>query len=281
MLARIDGIDRALVDGQASPRQGVRPVTHRRGARPSAPGGGPGRGGRPVGHGAGGRAAVRPLDDVPCTSRCSCSLTSPTSSRRGSAGTRVRSRRWSARRADRQASRPRSSTTSVASPCRTRCGTSRARCTRDERDRAEVHTLVTDQLLRRVPYTAALADIASACPRTPRRDGLPPAASTARHLAERAARDRRGRLLSGDGVGPTAPAALLSRDAAATELGRMSASRPPRRRGGRARARGGGPPPGGAARSPCRPHRSEEAEVLRLMALGLTTREMGEVDAGP
>ena len=34
--------------------------------------------------------------------------------------------------------------------------------TRDERDRAEVHTLVTDQLLRRVPYTAALADIASA-----------------------------------------------------------------------------------------------------------------------
>ncbi|HWW53448.1 MAG TPA: HD domain-containing phosphohydrolase [Acidimicrobiales bacterium] len=33
--------------------------------------------------------------------------------------------------------------------------------TRDERDRAETHTLVTDQLLRRLPYTAALADAAS------------------------------------------------------------------------------------------------------------------------
>ena len=34
--------------------------------------------------------------------------------------------------------------------------------TRDERDRAEAHALVTEQLLRRVPYTAALADVASA-----------------------------------------------------------------------------------------------------------------------
>jgi len=31
--------------------------------------------------------------------------------------------------------------------------------TRDERDRAEFHALVTDQLLRRLPYTAGLADV--------------------------------------------------------------------------------------------------------------------------
>jgi DNA-binding CsgD family transcriptional regulator len=34
--------------------------------------------------------------------------------------------------------------------------------TRDERDRVETHALVTDQLLRRVPYTAAMAGTASA-----------------------------------------------------------------------------------------------------------------------
>src|SRR5262249_5987848 len=34
--------------------------------------------------------------------------------------------------------------------------------TRDERDRAEVHALVTDQLLRRVPYTASLVGVAGA-----------------------------------------------------------------------------------------------------------------------
>ena len=34
--------------------------------------------------------------------------------------------------------------------------------TRDERDRAETHALVTDQLLRRVPYTAALAGVGCA-----------------------------------------------------------------------------------------------------------------------
>jgi HD-GYP domain-containing protein (c-di-GMP phosphodiesterase class II) len=32
--------------------------------------------------------------------------------------------------------------------------------TRDERDRVETHALVTDQLLRRIPYTAALASVA-------------------------------------------------------------------------------------------------------------------------
>jgi HD-GYP domain-containing protein (c-di-GMP phosphodiesterase class II) len=36
------------------------------------------------------------------------------------------------------------------------------RLTRDERDRAETHALVTDQLLRRVPFTVALADAAAA-----------------------------------------------------------------------------------------------------------------------
>src|SRR5262249_45198778 len=34
--------------------------------------------------------------------------------------------------------------------------------TRDERDRAETHALVTDQLLRRVSFTAAFADAAAA-----------------------------------------------------------------------------------------------------------------------
>ena len=41
--------------------------------------------------------------------------------------------------------------------------------TRDERDRAEMHTLVTDQLLRRVPYTARQAD--AACSAHERLDG--------------------------------------------------------------------------------------------------------------
>ena len=41
--------------------------------------------------------------------------------------------------------------------------------TRDERDRAETHALVTDQLLRRVPYTATLAG--SACAAHERLDG--------------------------------------------------------------------------------------------------------------
>lgn len=41
--------------------------------------------------------------------------------------------------------------------------------TRDERDRAEAHSLVTDQLLRRLPYTAAFAD--AACAAHERLDG--------------------------------------------------------------------------------------------------------------
>ena len=51
--------------------------------------------------------------------------------------------------------------------------------TRDERDRAEMHTLVTDQLLRRVPYTAGSGRCRVRGPRADRRLRLPPAARRA------------------------------------------------------------------------------------------------------
>ena len=46
--------------------------------------------------------------------------------------------------------------------------------TRDERDRAETHALVTDQLLRRVPYTAGAGAAGVRRPRARRRLRLPP-----------------------------------------------------------------------------------------------------------
>ena len=111
----------------------------------------------------------------------------------GARGVRARRRGW-----------PRSYTISDGWRSRTRCGTSRAGLTRDERDRAEPHTLVTDQLLRRLPYTAALADVA--CGAHERMDGSGYHRRVeSRAPRRRATRARRRRLLSGDDVGSSAP----------------------------------------------------------------------------
>ena len=110
---------------------------------------------------------------------------------------------------------------------RTRCGTSRARSTRDERDRAEMHALVTDQLLRRLPYTAAAGRRRLCRARTRRRLRLPPACQR-RAPRRRATGARRGRLLSGDDLRPSAP----RRAGARCRRGRAARDergRPPRR----------------------------------------------------
>jgi HD-GYP domain-containing protein (c-di-GMP phosphodiesterase class II) len=148
-----------------------------------------------------------------------------------------------------------------------------ASLTRDERDRAEMHALVTDQLLRRVPYTAGLAG--AACSGHERVDGSGYHRRLAGgHLDESqrviAAADCYAAMVADR---PHRPA--LSRESAAAELRAMSA-------GGRLdgeavervllaaghrRAARPSLPAGLSAR---------EAEVLRLIALGLTTREVAE-----
>jgi HD-GYP domain-containing protein (c-di-GMP phosphodiesterase class II) len=146
--------------------------------------------------------------------------------------------------------------------------------TRDEHDRAELHSLVTDQLLRRVPYTASLAAIA--CSAHERTDGSgyhrrldgPLLADGSRVLA---AADCYQAMVSDR---PHRPA--LARDEAAAEL-RSMADRGVLHRGaveGVLAAAGHEPsvptvdlPAGLTAR---------EAQVLRLAALGLTTRQVAD-----
>ena len=145
--------------------------------------------------------------------------------------------------------------------------------TRDEHDRAEVHALVTDQLLRRLPYTAALADVA--CSAHERCDG------SGYH-----------RRLTGGRVGPIErvlaaadcyqamtsdrphrPA--LIRDEAADQLramakdGRLDGEAVERVLVAAGHRRTARPPlPAGLT--------SREADVLRLVALGLTTRQVAD-----
>ena len=149
--------------------------------------------------------------------------------------------------------------------------------TRDEHDRAEHHALVTDQLLRRLPFTAPLAAVAcSAHERADgsgyhRRLGRPQLDDAQRVLA---AADCYQALVSDR---PHRPA--HSRDDAASELRSMASS------GGldadavervleaaghqrAASASAGVDLPAGLT--------AREAEVLRLVALGLTTREIAE-----
>jgi HD-GYP domain-containing protein (c-di-GMP phosphodiesterase class II) len=145
--------------------------------------------------------------------------------------------------------------------------------TRDERDRAEMHTLVTDQLLRRLPATAPLAAVA--CAAHERVDGSgyhrringPQLDEVQRVLA---AADCYQAMTSDR---PHRPA--LSRDVAATELRRMSADgrldgeaveRVLAAAGHRRAAR----PPLPAGLS------TREADVLRLISLGLTTRQVAD-----
>ena len=76
--------------------------------------------------------------------------------------------------------------------------------TRDERDRAETHALVTDQLLRRVPYTADPGRDGRRRARALRRLRLPPARQR-RPPRRGPAGHRRGRLLPGHDLRSPAP----------------------------------------------------------------------------
>lgn len=145
--------------------------------------------------------------------------------------------------------------------------------TRDERDRAELHALIGDQLLRRVPYTAALAP--TACAAHERLDGSGYHRRVgAAHLdqAQRviAAADRYQAMTS-----DRPHRAALGRADAAARLRTMSADgtldgeaveRVLAAAGHRRSARPS-LPAGVTAR---------EADVLRLVALGLKTREIAE-----
>jgi HD-GYP domain-containing protein (c-di-GMP phosphodiesterase class II) len=145
--------------------------------------------------------------------------------------------------------------------------------TRDERDRAELHAVVADQLLRRLPYTASLAAIA--CSAHERMDG----SGYHRHLhggqvdhAQRvlAAADCYQAMVSDR---PHRPA--LSGEAAAAELRTMAATgsldgeavERVLAAAGHQRARRPALPAGLTAR---------EVEVLRLLALGMTTRGVSQ-----
>jgi HD-GYP domain-containing protein (c-di-GMP phosphodiesterase class II) len=143
--------------------------------------------------------------------------------------------------------------------------------TRDERDRAETHALVTAQLLRRVPCTAALAGTASAAHE--RVDG-----SGYHRRVPGAALDDAGRVLAVADCyqamtsdRPHRPA--LTSPAAAAELrsaaaaGRLDGEAVERVLAAAGHRRAGRPslPAGLTAR---------ELEVLRLLAVGLTTRQV-------
>jgi HD-GYP domain-containing protein (c-di-GMP phosphodiesterase class II) len=145
--------------------------------------------------------------------------------------------------------------------------------TRDERDRAETHALVTDQLLRRVPFTAALAPVAGAAHERMDGSGYHRRVSGS-HLDEAqrvlAAADCYQAMTSDR---PHRPA--LAAAQAATELRAMSAD---------GRLDGEAVERVLAAAGHRRAHRpslpagltAREAEVLRLLALGLTNRQVAE-----
>jgi HD-GYP domain-containing protein (c-di-GMP phosphodiesterase class II) len=145
--------------------------------------------------------------------------------------------------------------------------------TRDERDRAELHAVVTDQLLRRVPYTQPLAALASSAHERLNGSGYHRRATGPRlDVAERvlAAADCDQAMIS---ARPHRPA--LTRDAAASELREMA---------GHGRLDGEAVERVLAAAGHRRATRivlsagltQREAQVLRLIALGLTTREVSE-----
>jgi HD-GYP domain-containing protein (c-di-GMP phosphodiesterase class II) len=149
----------------------------------------------------------------------------------------------------------------------------RGSLTRDERDRAEMHALVSDQLLRRLPYTARLADIA--CASHERTDG----SGYHRRLNSMHLVDAQRVLAAADCyqamVSDRPHRDALSRDDAATALREMAAQDRLDREAvervlvaaGHARAGRTTLPAGLTAR---------EADVLRLLALGLTTRQVAD-----
>jgi HD-GYP domain-containing protein (c-di-GMP phosphodiesterase class II) len=145
--------------------------------------------------------------------------------------------------------------------------------TRDERDRAEAHSLVTDQLLRRIPYTAGLATAAAAAHERLDGEGYHRRANAGQlDVVQRviAAADCYQAMISDR---PHRPA--LSRQSAAAELRAMGSSR---RLDAEAVER-----VLAAAGHRRRPRTQgvaglteRESEVLRLLALGLTTRQVAD-----
>jgi HD-GYP domain-containing protein (c-di-GMP phosphodiesterase class II) len=145
--------------------------------------------------------------------------------------------------------------------------------TRDERDRAEMHALVSDQLLRRLPYTTTFANIA--CSAHERVDG-----SGYYKRVGGAHLDEAQRVIevadcyqamTSDRPHRTA----LSRDDAARELramstnGRLDGEAVERVLAAAGHRRAARPPlPAGLTQ--------REVEVLRLLALGLTTRQVAD-----
>ncbi|MEN3273130.1 MAG: hypothetical protein V7636_1891 [Actinomycetota bacterium] len=141
--------------------------------------------------------------------------------------------------------------------------------TRDERDRAELHALVTDQLLRRLPYTATLADVA--CSAHERTDG-----SGYHRRSTGANLDDDQRVVAAadvyDALTSDRPhrRAIASVDAAAelrsmASSGELDADAVERVLAAAGHTRAARPPqPGGLS--------AREVEVLRLVAKGLTTK---------
>ncbi|HMK11981.1 MAG TPA: HD domain-containing phosphohydrolase [Acidimicrobiales bacterium] len=145
--------------------------------------------------------------------------------------------------------------------------------TRDEHDRAEMHAFVTDQLLRRVPYTASLAS--TACAAHERVDG----SGYHRRLTGAHLDDAQRVIAAADcyqAMTSDRPsrAAMSAADAAAElrsmgATGQLDGEAVERVLAAAGHRRAARPPlPAGLT--------AREVEVLRLLALGLTTREVGD-----
>ena len=145
--------------------------------------------------------------------------------------------------------------------------------TRDERDRAETHALVTDQLLRRVPYFATLADTAGSAHE--RLDGSGYHRRVAgSHLdhAQRvvAAADCYQAMVSDRPQRPALdPAAAVTELRALAARGRLDGEAVEQVLAAAGHRRAARPPlPSGLS--------AREADVLRLLARGLTTRQIAD-----
>ena len=145
--------------------------------------------------------------------------------------------------------------------------------TRDERDRAESHALVTDQLLRRVPYTASLAGPAAAAHERVDGSGYHRRV-TGTHLDEAqrvvAAADCYQAMTSDrPHRGAHSPKDAASELRAMSAAGRLDGEAVERVLAAAGHRRAARPPlPAGLT--------AREAEVLQLLTLGLTTRQVAD-----
>ena len=145
--------------------------------------------------------------------------------------------------------------------------------TRDERDRVETHALVTDQLLRRVSYTATLAGSAGAAHERVDGSGYHRRVNSA-HLDEAqrviAAADCYQAMTSARPYrGANAPEDAATELRAMSAAGRLDGEAVERVLAAAGHRRAARPPlPAGLT--------AREAGVLRLLALGLTTRQVAD-----